>query len=104
MVAGVAARFATEYPGRGVRGLEGGAGSGELIEIVGSRQAGRDSLVVGKVAATVLLRFGDFVKTLRELLIKLHGIVLTKTHFSQILVTSHFSCALYKSTFKMKNI
>ena len=91
----VGTRLPTENPGRGVGSLEGGAGA-ELIEIIGSRQP-RPSIVVWKVAA-VLLRFGDFVETLRELLIKLHGIVLTKTHFSQILVTFHFSCALYKST------
>ena len=91
----VGTRLPSEYPGRGVGSLEGGAGA-ELIEIVGSRQP-RPSIVVWEVAA-VLLRFGDFVETLRELLIKLHGIVLTKTHFSQILVTFHFSCALYKST------
>ena len=95
VLVGSSSRFPTENAGRGVRRLEGGAGV-ELIEIVGSRQP-RDSVVVRKVAA-VLLRFGDFVETLRELLIKLHGIVLTKTHFSQILVTFHFSCALYKST------
>ena len=69
----------SENPSRGVGSLEGGAG-GELIEIVGPRQAPRHPVVVWKVAA-VLFRFGDFVKTLRELLIKLHGIVLTKTHF-----------------------
>ena len=87
----------TKNPGSGVGSFEGRAGA-ELVEIVASRQA-RAAIVVWKVAA-VLLRFGDFVETLRELLIKLHGIVLTKTHFSQILVTFHFSCALYKSTLK----
>ena len=91
----VGSTFPTENAGRGVRRLEGGAGA-ELIEIVASRQP-RDPVIVWKVGA-VLFRFGDFVKTLRELLVKLHGIVLTKTHFSQILVTFHFSCALYKST------